>query len=162
MAPIPPTFIHTTMMDNNTPTAANLQHSLNNDLKLRIPHRVQINWLIHVNIRQIGSQVRLTAKARTTAKRIAVQFCCRCCHPQHPQNSISHNTTTLIFFQQIAETFQQFAESAFSSLCESTHSPHKVPLSEFQQFAESAFTCDCAEASMQCMDCKIFLSCTEF
>ena len=33
--------------------------------------------------------------------------------------------------------FQQFAQSTFSGLHESTHSVHKVPQSEFQQFAES-------------------------
>ena len=43
-----------------------------------------------------------------------------------------------IHFQQIAETFQQFAESAFSSSCESTHFAHKIVWQEFWQFTESA------------------------
>ena len=47
---------------------------------------------------------------------------------------------TIFLFWQIAEAFQQFAESAFSSLCESTHSAQKVPQSEFQQFAKSTFS----------------------
>ena len=34
--------------------------------------------------------------------------------------------------------FQQFTESTFSSLCESTHFAHKIAQWEFQQFAESA------------------------
>ena len=40
-------------------------------------------------------------------------------------------------FQQLAEKFQQFVESTFSSLCEFTHSMQKVLQSEFWQFTEN-------------------------
>ena len=45
---------------------------------------------------------------------------------EHPRNSVSHNTRNIFLFQRIAETFQQFPESTFSRLYESTHFIHKM------------------------------------